>query len=703
MIKKEVPEGESHDTDEKEDCPTVADQQGVPHDNLGDGVLIDSPEAAEEQPGSSPENNHKANKRKEHKTLHVIRKSNKYTNIGVEINEDARYKHVFQFRPVVNGKVKDIQPIEIEYKDIFGAEISNQTKRTLVQMFVMAYANDGLYKINADGGSTHIVEIKKIEYEMRNYVTTLLSSLRNDEAIVKQRKIIDKDTRECEGMGFSRFYKPSKNDKLLTKDFADYIHKILDVWSALDNKTLYYYSNGVYRPDIGETIVGNAIYKECGNNAREKVKNEVVKAIQYLYYCDRDEFYSNTDIINCKNGYFDLRDNTFKPHDKSFKTVFQIQTDYIEGQDCLQIMKFLQDILCDEIDRNIILDFFAYCLIPDMSLQKALFLLGPGGNGKSKLLEMLQKLIGEASYSAVPLQRLENDRFAPSELDGKLVNCCSDLPADMMEDQSVFKGIVGGDKISGEKKFKDLYKFKCTSRLIFSMNHCPVVREQTDIGYFRRIILIQFRENFETKVDEHGNLVKDAGIINRITTPEELSGLLNVLIGRLIAMRDKMKASGKSGYKIDNIPSVEETKKEYMSNSFSARAFIDSRTIMSNGSRVTMDDMFKAYREWCISQGVSNESHIKFNNIMRNTIGIRSERPRYGKERDKMCWMDIRILAQKSPHNNNNVSGETNDERTKEYMDEINEKMLKWNAEHKNDGQYYLSLDRFIADLGQQD
>lgn len=79
-------------------------------------------------------------------------------------------------------------------------------------------------------------------------------------------------------------------------------------------------------------------------------------------------------------------------------------------------------------------------------------LLGPGGNGKSTFLEVVTKMLGSDNVSAVTLQALNDDKFAPARLYGKLANVFADLPPKALTSASIFKAIVGGDTISLERK-----------------------------------------------------------------------------------------------------------------------------------------------------------------------------------------------------------------------------------------------------------
>ena len=164
----------------------------------------------------------------------------------------------------------------------------------------------------------------------------------------------------------------------------------------------------------------------------------------------------------------------------------------------------------------------AFLMRPDNSIQKAILLSGPGGNGKSTYLAMVEAFLGRQNTSNVSLHKLEADKFAGSRLYGKLANICPDLPTEHLAGTSVFKAITGGDPITGEYKFRDSFDFLPFARLVFSANTPPRSQDSSQ-GFFDRWLVIPFFRSFRGTTEEISRRVLDA----RLSSPAELSGLLN--------------------------------------------------------------------------------------------------------------------------------------------------------------------------------
>ena len=84
-----------------------------------------------------------------------------------------------------------------------------------------------------------------------------------------------------------------------------------------------------------------------------------------------------------------------------------------------------------------------YCLLPKVigTLQKSLFFIGEGSNGKSVFLETIASVLDNVSH--LELSELF-DRFKITEIEGKLANVCTDVETSKIMDAR-FKKIVAGE------------------------------------------------------------------------------------------------------------------------------------------------------------------------------------------------------------------------------------------------------------------
>lgn len=157
--------------------------------------------------------------------------------------------------------------------------------------------------------------------------------------------------------------------------------------------------------------------------------------------------------------------------------------------DCPLFKKFLAESMGGNMEQvKLIQEIMGYFLIPVNSAQKCFLIVGAAGAGKSVLLRVLNELLlGKENVSNVSWQAL-NERFKPAELFGKLANIFVDPPTKNIDDNGIFKALVGQDFLTMEKKNKNPFSFQSTARLLFSCNSIPKNYGDRSEGFYRRLI-----------------------------------------------------------------------------------------------------------------------------------------------------------------------------------------------------------------------
>ena len=134
-----------------------------------------------------------------------------------------------------------------------------------------------------------------------------------------------------------------------------------------------------------------------------------------------------------------------------------------------------------------------YCLLPQVigTLQKSLFFIGEGSNGKSVFLGTVASILDNVSH--LELSELF-DRFKIAEIEGKLANICTDVETSKVMDVR-FKKIVAGEPQSAERKFKDPFQFQPFAKILFSANDFIPTKDRTH-GFYHRFDIVRFDRIF---------------------------------------------------------------------------------------------------------------------------------------------------------------------------------------------------------------
>jgi putative DNA primase/helicase len=139
-------------------------------------------------------------------------------------------------------------------------------------------------------------------------------------------------------------------------------------------------------------------------------------------------------------------------------------------------------------------------------------------------------LTGPLNCADWSLHDLATNKYATADLYGRLLNIYPDISAAELSSSSRFRAITGGDSIQAEHKFRDAFSFRPYCRLAFSANKFPAIRDPTS-ALFDRWIVVPWVVRFR------GTKQEDKELMEKLTRPEELSGILNLALrglGRLL-------------------------------------------------------------------------------------------------------------------------------------------------------------------------
>jgi P4 family phage/plasmid primase-like protien len=356
---------------------------------------------------------------------------------------------------------------------------------------------------------------------------------------------------------------------------------------TLKSGEILVYENGAYRFE-GQTILESLIQQLGGPQTTNNVVGEVLGQIRRMTPADFMDFDRDPYRLSVKNGILNLKTGKLEPHNPEFLTVIQIPVEFKPEADCPKVKKFMSEIVKPE-DVPLLEEQAGYCLLRAYPIHKAFVLLGGGDNGKSVWIKLIVAMVGLDHTSQVPFQKL-GSKFKTAELKGKMINFYSDLPAQGLFFTDTFKMLTSEDPMSIEEKFLKSQTFINYAKLLFSANQLPKTYDESD-GFYRRIILIDFPNKFDgPNRDEH--------LLEKLTTPEELSGFLNLAIAGLNRLL--------KNHKFTYAKTLDDVRADYKKKSTPGMAikdFIDQATLTSVDGFIPRKDLWSAYLGWCLETG----------------------------------------------------------------------------------------------------
>ena len=296
-----------------------------------------------------------------------------------------------------------------------------------------------------------------------------------------------KETAESVGITYKQLKAAARSPFAIAQDMADGWIREHHIKTDKLTRILYHYENGVY-VEADDFIAGIIDEKFRGINTNSFINNVLDYIKRHSLYEFRDEWLAlDKGIINT---------NTLEIVGCSPEIVTRIKLNvaYDKDAQCPAWLTFIGE--CKS-DLTLLQETAGYPLLPGYPFQKAIMLLGGGGQGKSVFLKVLAEILNTANVSAASLQTLVDNRFATADLYGKLANISGDIPDMALSNTGIFKALTGDDRIRAEMKGKNPFDYWNRSKLIFSANQLPPTKDKST-GYMRRWLLIDFLREMVT-------------------------------------------------------------------------------------------------------------------------------------------------------------------------------------------------------------
>lgn len=443
-------------------------------------------------------------------------------------------------------------------------------------------------------------------------------------ALVSKQKQLYKDYQsgmkarqnKIENSDFQEWYVPTENGlKFLPGVLAEHMADAEHVFYAAE--TYYVYRNGVYveMPELeAQKMIRD---KMISSEARMSQITDAEHQWRILVQKDLRELNANPFIINLKNDLYNVQDDILVDHTPEYFSTVQLNASYNEKADCPRFKQYLKEVL-DADQIPLIQEMLGYFLVPVTRAQKCFVIVGEGGAGKSQLLLVLnQVLLGSENVSNVSWQAL-NERFKTAELFGKLANIFADLPTKNIDDNGIFKALVGEDYLTVEKKNKNPFSFQSKARLLFSCNTIPRNLGDKSEGFYRRLILIRF----DHAVPEN---IKDPNLLEKLRAEAD---------GIFIFALEGLKRLINNNYKFSETERNKRELEQYREESDNVLSFVGECCELGAGYDYGSTELYNAYKGFCEDSGVKPYSQKNFvKQLLANVPGTDKGMDKLGKRR----------------------------------------------------------------------
>ena len=332
-----------------------------------------------------------------------------------------------------------------------------------------------------------------------------------------------------------------------------------------------------------ENKLKRTIYEEISPWLHDKVAQtveQVIKALKLAAYADPLPL--QYDRIHVANGTYFL-DGTFTEEKEYCNN--RLSVSYrADAPSPEHWLCFLSELLEPE-DIPALQEYLGYCLIPSTKGQKMLMLIGKGGEGKSRI-GVVMNAIFKLNMNTTSIQKVENNRFARADLEGKLLMVDDDLDMNALTKTNYVKSIVTAElRMDLERKKEQSYQGQLYVRfLCFGNGALTALHDQSD-GFFRRQIVLTTRDRPADRVD-------DPFLAEKLAAEREgiflwcLEGL-----HRLIAQNYRFTISPKAQENVETVRRGSNNVVEFLQ----SEGYIRFRADYEASSK----SIYKAYKVWC--------------------------------------------------------------------------------------------------------
>ena len=400
---------------------------------------------------------------------------------------------------------------------------------------------------------------------------------------------------------------------------------------CIEDNNYYVYEDNYWK-EVHELEINKTMNDEMPevNKHSLSMKNQIFGHLRIMLQ-KRMDLFNSKDYINFPEGEFDPIARKIYPHCKEHYSTTRIPYSYDENAQCPLWQKTLMEIFeGDDKKIHTLQEFFGYCLIPDVSMKKALLLLGESNTGKSTILFLFKDLIGKANYSTVPLKHMGHPQYTPMMIN-KLVNIDTDVSKTADEYEEHFKKITSGEEIECNQKFIETFDFVPKCRIILAANIFPRITDHSSAFYNRLIILPMDRIFKQSEMDR--NLVSKL--------KNELPGIFNWCVDGLHRLKERGQ--------FEDLDFVKEAVQDLEDANNPSNVFLRDHIEVVLDTSIEKGELYNKYKQWSEENKQYTLTAAMFSNVVHKQFHEATPKKATDYLTGKRVWRNLQYVNFKTP------------------------------------------------------
>jgi P4 family phage/plasmid primase-like protien len=379
-------------------------------------------------------------------------------------------------------------------------------------------------------------------------------------------------------------------------------------------------------------------------------KDKIMKECKEYFYDNKfcDKLDDQKHLIGFENGVYDLNKGVFRgglPSDfVSLSTQLNLPVHKsmvpIGIDDILEVVKeienyeelndglndFMEKVFPNPDVREYTMRFLSSCLSGEVREEKFYFWTGSGGNGKSKLVDMIELALGDYSRS-MDVGYLTTKKGSSSSASPELESIKHARFVWMSEPErsdTIYVGklklMSGGDKMTTRGLYKETTQFKPQFKIILMCNELPKLGGN-DGGIWRRIEVVEYISKFTDDPRPSPANPHQYKADEQLTKKLELWNVLFV-----VKLLDKYRKYNKEG----TMPpkEVRDKTKAYRTSNDIIANWMDDNVIECD-EFCAFDELYDAWDRWCDDEGYLSKQRPEKREVKLELLKLQ-EKTHYG-------------------------------------------------------------------------
>lgn len=270
-----------------------------------------------------------------------------------------------------------------------------------------------------------------------------------------------------------------------------------------DYKTFYIYNNQYWQIVNKEELTSLFIkflknkfyntYKQFNLNSLDNVFLLLSKHEKFSMPESITKANSNGFLLPFKNGVLNTKTLELVPHSPDNFTTHIIPIDYSKEDTIKDTIfeTFLTSIVNNNSNRLHVLRACLFLIFTNnLTYQVALYVYGPAGTGKSRIIDILIYLLGKEVVLSSSMSQIKS-RFGVASIINKTLVIINDMNLYRGQEPQNLKNLVAKDRMEAEEKFKKPFSFTPNCFLVLVSNTLWDIKNATT-GLSRRMIYFPF-------------------------------------------------------------------------------------------------------------------------------------------------------------------------------------------------------------------